>query len=416
MSDRRSDVVVIGAGIVGLSSAWYLRKAGLEVTLLSRDKVGEGTSAGNAGMIVPSHVVPLAAPGVISQGLRWLLNPRSPFHIKPRLDPELIRWLLTFRSFCTDRHVAYAAPILAELSLRSTGLFEDLQAEVGEFGWRGTGLLMVHRSAKYRDDDWKSADLAETLGLRIRRLDEAATRAVEPGIRSDVLGSVLYEDDGRVDPDAFLHVVGAGLQTAGVRVEEGVEVTGLSASAMSVRVTTRRETHVADSVVIAAGSWSSALGRMVGSRLPVQPAKGYSITIPGFEGMPTIPMILSEDKVTVTPMPGRVRFAGTLALGDFDGSIDPRRFSPIQAQALRYQPDISRDAVAVSRGWSGFRPASPDGLPLIGRLARSPRLVAATGHGMMGMTLGPVTGRLVADLVTGSEPIVNPAPFDPSRF
>lgn len=416
MSDRRSDVVVIGGGIVGLSSAWYLRKAGLDVTLVSRDPVGVGTSAGNAGMIVPSHVVPLAAPGVISQGLRWLLNPASPFHIKARPDPDLIRWLLTFRSHCTDRHVAYAAPILAELSLRSVRLFEDLQAEIGDFGWRQTGLLMVHRSTKYRDDDWRAADVAEGLGLRVRRLDEAGTRAAEPGIRSDVLGSVLYQDDGRVDPDAFLHLASSALREAGVKIEEEVEVTGLSASTGSVHVATPRGTIVADTVVLAAGSWSAALGRMLGSRLPVQPAKGYSITIPGTEGMPTIPMILAEDKVTVTPMPGRLRFAGTLALGDFDPSIDPRRFGPIQAQALKYQPDISPDAVSVSRAWSGFRPASPDGLPIIGRLGRSPRIVAATGHGMMGVTLAPVTGRLVADIVTGVAPVVNPKPFDPSRF
>lgn len=416
MSDRRSDVVVIGAGIVGLSSAWYLRKAGLDVTLVSRDPVGVGTSAGNAGMIVPSHVVPLAAPGVISQGLRWLLNPASPFHIKARFDPDLIRWLLTFRSHCTDRHVAYASPILAELSLRSVNLFEELQTEVGDFGWRQTGLLMVHRSTKYRDDDWRAADVAEALGLRVRRFDEAGTRATEPGIRSDVLGSVLYQDDGRVDPDAFLRVMGVALREAGVRIEEEAEVTGLSASTESVRVTTRQGSIVADTMVLAAGSWSAKLGRMLGTVLPVQPAKGYSITIPGGEGMPTIPMILAEDKVTVTPMPGRLRFAGTLALGDFDPSIDPRRFAPIQAQALKYQPDISRDAVDVSRAWSGFRPASPDGLPIIGRLARSPRVVAATGHGMMGVTLAPVTGRLVADIVTGSGPVVNPRPFDPSRF
>jgi D-amino-acid dehydrogenase len=416
MSERRSDVVVIGGGIVGLSSAWYLRKAGLEVTLICRDPLGVGTSAGNAGMIVPSHVIPLAAPGVISQGLRWLLNPASPFHIKARLDPDLIRWLLTFRSHCTDRHVAYAAPILAELSLRSVRHFEELQAEVGEFGWRQTGLLMVHRSAKYRDDDWRAADVAEGLGLRVRRLDEAGTRAAEPGIRSDVLGSVLYQDDGRVDPDAFLRVMGTALREAGVRIEEGAEVTGLSASTGSVRMATRQGSIVADTVVLATGSWSAALGRMLGSRLPVQPAKGYSITIPRRDGMPTIPMILAEDKVTVTPMPDRLRFAGTLALGDFDPSIDPRRFGPIQSQALKYQPDISRDQVDVSRAWSGFRPASPDGLPIIGRIVRSPRVVAATGHGMMGVTLGPVTGRLVADLVAGNDPVVNPEPFAPSRF
>ncbi|MCJ7629231.1 MAG: FAD-dependent oxidoreductase, partial [Longimicrobiales bacterium] len=277
----RSDVVVVGGGIVGLCSAWYLRKAGAEVTVLSRDPVpGGDASEGNAGMIVPSHVVPLSAPGAVSQGLRYLTSRTSPFYVKPRLDPEFIRWLWRFWRSCTDSHVAFAAPVLRDQSLESIRLLSELQGEIGDFGWEQTGLLMVYRSEKHREENLRAAELAESLGLRVRRLDADRTLGLEPGLRPETQGSVLYEDDGRVDPSALLARLRAALSANGVIQRDGVCVAALrrnSGSRVEIRLVDGERVDCS-AVVLAAGAWTGELAATLGVRVPVQPAKGYSLT------------------------------------------------------------------------------------------------------------------------------------------
>jgi D-amino-acid dehydrogenase len=414
VSADRTDVLVVGGGAVGLSAAWYLLRAGCEVRIVSRDRIGVGASAGNAGMIVPSHVVPLSAPGVIAQGLRWLANPESPFHVRLRPDPDLARWIWRFRAHCTPAHVAYAAPILRTLSMTSVDLFSGLQDEIGDFGWRQTGLMMLYRTEKYRVENLKAADTAESLGLRVRRLDGRGVLGVEPDLRSDADGGVLYEDDGRIDPEAFLSRLAVELERRGVEIRDGVTVRSVGKRiGGTTTVHTDRGDLGASTVVLAAGAWGGRTGPV---RLPVQPAKGYSVTVDASGEGPGIPMILSEEKVTITPLPGRLRFGGTLSLAGFDASVDPRRVRPIRAQVVRYRPDLSPADVEGLAVWSGFRPASPDGLPIVGRLRPRTDIVVATGHGMMGMTLAPVTGRIVADLVTGERNAIDPAPLSPYRF
>ncbi len=416
MADK-ADVLVIGGGVVGLCAAYFLRRAGRDVTVLTRDPVGAGASAGNAGMIVPSHVVPLAAPGVIAQGLRWLAHPESPFHIKPRADAALARWLFTFRRHCTEAHVARAAPILRDLSLASVALFEEMQNDLGDFGFEQTGLLMLYHTEKGRKENLRAAALAEDAGLAVERLDADAVRALEPGLRTPVGGAVLYRQDGRVAPDRFLHRLAEALRARGVALREGVAVTGFERR--GDRLTGARTTAgfvEAESVVIAAGAWSGRLAKAAGVRLPVQPAKGYSLTLPAPHGGPRLPMILTDEKTTVTPMRGRIRFAGTLALAGFDPSVDARRAAPIRRLARRYVPDASEDDLDRAGVWSGFRPCSPDGLPLLGRSPRHANLFFATGHGMMGVTLAPVTGQLLAELLAGSVPSLPLAPLAPERF
>lgn len=414
---HQTDVIVIGGGVVGLCAAHALRRAGREVTVLSRDPIGQGASAGNAGMIVPSHLIPLSAPGVVAQGLRWLGNPTSPFYIKPRLDLDLARWLLVFRRHCTARHVAHAMPILRDLSLASADAFAALQDDIGDVGYAQTGILMLYHTPKARQESLKQADQAEAAGLQVERLDAAALHALEPGLRTPAEGAVRYHQDGRIDPDALLHRLARALRADDVPLLEGVKVEALEARGDAVTaVRTAQGLFRARTIVLAAGAWTPLLARTAGLRVLVQPARGYSLTVPAPPGSPRLPMILADEKVTVTPMPGRLRFTGTLALAGFDPTLDARRIAPLRQLARAYLPDASDAEVEALAPWFGYRPCSPDGLPIIGPSPRYGNLIVATGHGMMGVTLAPITGRLVAAHVTGAAPPLDPVPLRVGRF
>jgi D-amino-acid dehydrogenase len=404
MTTRR-DVIVVGGGSLGLCTAWYLLKAGRKVTVLTRDPVGVGASVGNAGMLVPSHVVPLASPGVIAQGIRWLARRDSPFHIKPRLDLNLIRWLLRFRASATAAHVAFAAPHLRDLSLASLEAFDELKTELDDFALSRTGLMMVYRTEDGYRANMQAADVAEKLGLLVRRLTGPEVLEQEPALRSAHTGAVLYPQDGRVNPDAFIRALGAAIRKAGGEILEGVEVEAVK----NRRVDCRTGSWSGSDVVVAAGAWTQQLA----PGIPVQPAKGYSISQDCEPGGLTMPMILSEEKVTITPLPGRIRFGGTLSLSGLDASIDQRRLAPILAQA-----DLYRESPTTPREqtWSGFRPCSPDGLPILGAMPGEPGCWIASGHGMMGLSLGPGSGQLMAGLITGKVPAAKATAFSPGRF
>ncbi|GAB5537205.1 MAG: FAD-dependent oxidoreductase [Rubricoccaceae bacterium] len=411
---NRADVAVIGAGAVGLCAARALQRRGREVTVLTREPVGIGASAGNAGMVTPSHFVPLSSPGVIGQGLRWMLNPASPFHIRPRLNADLVRWLWLFRKHCTEAHVQRSMPVLRDLALASVDLMEALQDDVGDIGYAQTGLLMAYRTEKGRKADLELADRAEAMGLGVERLDAAALAEREPTFSSDLLGAVLHKQDGRVDPDALLRQLEAALTRDGARVHSGLDVHTLDPQPDgTTRLHTSNGEIQAETVVLAAGSWTSQLTASLGLRLPLQPAKGYSLTTEAPADAPTLPTIFTDDKVTVTPLPssGRLRFTGTLALTGFDPSVDERRAAPIRQLAARYAPEA-----ADLEMWSGYRPCSPDGLPYIGPVLGHNSVLVATGHGMMGLMLAPVSGELVAELAMGEPTTVDASPFRPDRF
>ena len=306
-----------------------------------------------------------------------------------------------------------AAPILRDLSLASTDGFAAMQEIIGDVGYVQTGLLMAYHTEKGRAENLKAAALAEDAGLAVERLGAEAARTLEPALLPPCDGAVLYRQDGRVDPEALLHRLATYLRNQGVAIQEGVTAAGFETQGDRVQsVHTATGPIHADEVVLAAGAWTGRLASALGLRVPVQPARGYSVTVPAPDGGPRLPTILTDEKLTITPMPGRLRFAGTLALAGFDATVDARRAAPIQALAERYAPDAAEHAPV----WSGFRPCSPDGLPIIGRSPRHRNLTLATGHGMMGITLAPITGDLVAHLVSGTTPPLDVRPLAPDRF
>jgi len=422
--NRHFDVVVIGGGIVGMSCAHYLRRRGASVCIVDRGRYSEGASTGNAGMIVPSHIIPLSAPGVIAKGIKWLMNPESPLYIKPSANPQFMKWLWLFQKHCTDAHVRYAVPVLRDLSLASRDLLTEMCDLRGfeSVGLEHDGLLMLHNSEKAAKDNAELAEIAKDAGLEIQSLDRDATLALEPALKTEITGSVFFQQDASIHPEQLLRALEEHLKSSGPELGEetagevafvDAEVKSIARSGKQiVHVSTNGEKITGDHFVIAAGSWTPHLTKGLGLNLAIQPAKGYSVTVPVEDSSMRIPCVVTDDKVTITPMPGCIRFGGTLALQGFDASIDERRVRPIRRQAELYCDPESVEAVQT---WSGFRPASPDGLPYIGAIPKTSNAFVASGHGMMGVTLGPITGKLISEIILDESTSMDSSPFRADR-
>jgi len=414
----RPTAIVVGGGVIGVCSAYYLARDGWEVTLLEKGEIASGCSYGNGGLIVPSHAVPLAAPGVWKKGLRFLLRRDAPFRIKPRLDLELASWLFRFHRSCTPEHTARSLPLLRDLGFKSLRLYEEMARLPGlDFGFRQDGLLYVYRSPKAFDEARQEAKLLDGAGIGSRILDDRETLAFEPNLLPGAVGGVLFPDDAQIVPDAFVRGLARVAEGLGVRVLTGTEVLGLQASGSRVTgVRTKDGRFGADEVVIATGSWSAGLTRDLGLRLPVQPGKGCSITFDRARPVPRLPLLLAEVRVFLTPLGNeRLRIGGTLELSGLDLSVDSRRVDAILRGARQYL----REVPSPSEGrppWAGLRPCTPDGLPLLGRPGRFENLILATGHAMVGISLGPITGHLVAELACRRQPSIPLEALHPDRF
>lgn len=402
---------------MGLCTAFYAAERGLRVTIVERGGPhDEGCSYGNAGMIVPSHVVPLAAPGMVALGLRYLLSPESPFYVRPRPSLDLLRWGVRFWRSANARHVARAAPLLRDLHLASRACFEELGRQA-DFDLVQRGLLMLCRTARGLEEEARAAEYARSLGLPGHVLSAAEAQAIEPGVRLDVAGAVHYPLDCHLTPARLMSALHLALDRASVRVAWNASVTGWRTAGGRVEaVTTSQGELTADEYVLAAGVWSAPVARDLGIALPMQAGKGYSLTLREPRRRPALCAILSEARVAVTPMGGALRFGGTMELTGIETTINPARVRGIVKAVPRYLPDFATSDFEGVPAWCGLRPCSPDGLPYVGRTGRFRNLSIATGHSMMGVSLAPITGRLLADVLTGAPPSIDIAALHPDRY
>ncbi|RIV27455.1 FAD-dependent oxidoreductase [Fibrisoma montanum] len=409
---------IIGGGISGLFSAYYLQKEGHKVTLLDKGSLDDGCSHGNAGMIVPSHIIPLAAPGMIAKGVRWMLSPTSPFYVKPRLNRDLIRWGWLFRQNATAGHVERSIPILRDLSLLSKRLYQDVATDSGmAFGWAERGLLMLYKTPQAEHEMAEEADVANRAGIDAQVLSAQQVQDLEPETRLTVRGAVYYPGDAHIYPNQLISGLIAQLRRMGVIIREQEPVTDFRLERGAIKaVVTHAGSYEFDEVVLAAGAWSPELTKKLGLSLPLQGGKGYSFMLTEPPATIRIPAIMLEARATATPMNGHLRIAGTLEIAGTDLSVNPNRVRGIVQSVNQYYPDLPVAMPATETVWRGLRPCSPDGLPYIGRVDHLRNVTLATGHGMMGVSLGPATGKLVAEVIS-NQPVSQPLePFSPTRF
>jgi D-amino-acid dehydrogenase len=405
----KRDIVIVGGGAIGVCCAYELAKRGAEVTLLERgDELAAGASSGNAGLLCPSHSEPLANPASVKNGLRWMLRPDSPFYLRPR--PGVAPWLARFVKASTAARAAEGTRIIRELSLASLELHAQLAAQGLNTGFERRGILNVYET----ESRFASARThAEHTGLTARVLDADETRQLEPAVGA-VVGGVYFPDEAHCDPLAFVYAVGRAARDAGATVETNAEVRRLRRSNGGLALDTSRGELQARTVVLAAGAWSSQLAAQVGVFLPQEGGKGYHVDLEPAAGDPRIPTGMDEAHVIATPLPGRLRLSGTLELSGLDLSISATRVEAIRRAAARvFSIDDERPVVET---WAGLRPCTPDGLPVIGRPYGVDPLVLATGHARKGLSLSPMTGTLVAELVSREQPSFDLAPLSPDRF
>lgn len=409
------DVLVIGGGVIGVCTAYELAGKGAQVTLIERQEIASGASYGNGGLIVPSHCIPLAAPGAPLQGLRWMFNPESPFYIKPRFDPELIEWLFRFAVASRRKSMMRSIAVLRDLLHASSQIYDEIAAQAGfEFNYEKKGTLMVYLDPRALEDGIKETRLLEQFGVSAKVMNSQELRDFEPVLTRDVAGGIHYSQDAHIDPYRFVTGLAEKAKERGVQILTKTEALGFDSNEHITSVRTTRGYISAEQVVLSAGSWSPGLANDLKIKLPVQPAKGYSITLESPAGRLKTPLMFGEAHVVVTPLDGRLRLAGTLEFAGMDFSINERRVAAIRRASARYLAGM--EGAKLMEIWRGFRPCTPDDLPVISRAKRYNNLIVATGHATLGMSLGPITGRLVSQLIAGEKPDVETDALRLERF
>ena len=410
-------VIIAGGGVIGLCSALYAAQAGYRVTVVDRNSATrDGCSYGNAGMIVPSHFVPLAAPGMVALGLKWMWNPESPFYIKPRLSADLLAWAYRFWRAATPGHVARSAPLIRDLSLTSRALYVDLASSM-DFGLVKDGLLMLCKTAHGLDEEAAGATKANALGIPAEVLDAKQTAALDPGVTMDIAGSVYYPKDCHLSPGRFMAAVQERCEALGVKFLWDTSISGWKLEGSKIRaLQTSAGELEAEEFVLCGGSWSPEMLSGLKLNLPMQAGKGYSLTVKEPRQLSRICAIFTEARIAVTPMDGAMRFGGTMEVAGLNEDITQRRVQGIIKAVPKYYPAFKPEDFANIQPWRGLRPCSPDGLPYLGRTAAAQNLVIATGHAMMGLSLAPVTGKIVSQLLTKAKPEIEVNLLSPDRY
>ncbi|HJT97586.1 MAG TPA: FAD-dependent oxidoreductase [Rhodanobacteraceae bacterium] len=416
MATREADVLILGGGVIGLACAYYLLEAGRGVTVLEQGTPGCGSSHGNCGTLTPSHATPLAMPGVIGPALRALMQPDAPLRIAPKLDMALWRWLFGFARRCNWDDFRAATIAKAPLLRESRRLIEALvRKESLDCELETIGTLYVFRdAAELEHSRWLPRALGE-IGLPIETLDAKRVEAMEPALKPGTAGGYFNPGDAHLRPDRYVAELARVVRAKGGAIEEGAHIGAIEREGSRIaRVRTSVGDFEGREVVLALGAWSPALARQLGVDLPIQPGKGYSITYTRPALCPRIPLVLKERSVCVTAWSSGYRLGSTMEFAGYDATLNRARLDALRRGAAEYLSEP--EGPSVVEEWYGWRPMTPDDLPMLGRAPGLDNLVLATGHGMLGVSMSAMTGVLVSEVVTGRPPSLDLAPYSVARF
>jgi len=417
MNASRSDVLILGGGVIGLASALHLLRGGARVRVLEQGTPGCGASHGNCGTLTPSHAAPLTMPGTLGVALRSVLRADAPLYLNPRLDGPRLRWLMGFARHCTWRDFEHAAKARAAILQRSCRLIAELVSTAKlDCEFVEEGLLYVYRTAEQMaDDEHHHAQLLDRLGIPVQRLRGDDVQTMEPALKPGVLGGLFHPGDARLRPDRYAAELARLVREHGGMIETGAKVERIATSDRSISsVATTLGDFTADRVVLALGAWSPLLGKQLGLRLPMQPGKGYSLTYSRPVLAPRHAMVLREPKVCVTTWESGFRLGSTMEFSGYAQGLNRTRMDALRRGAAEglHEPEGPQ----LQEEWWGWRPMSVDEVPIIGPSTRWSNLHLATGHGMLGVSMSAATGELVAAQMLGATPAIDPAPYAPSRF
>lgn len=410
--------LIIGGGIVGLFSAYFLQKEGIEVTIIDRTDLMDNCSTGNAGMIVPSHIIPLAAPGMITKGISWMFSSKSPFYIHPRLDFKLAQWCLLFFKAANETQVKKAIPFLKNFSLLSKALYQEFRKDHPEsaIALVEKGLMMAYQTESMEKEEIEFAHLARKYGLEADILTQEDIRKVEPNLELKARGAVLFPGDAHLDPGALYSFLKKYLEEKGVKFLTKTQVLGFekSGSKVDAIITDQGKIEV-NKVLLCGGSWSGELARMLDFSLPMMGGKGYSFIQ---KNKPEIKQatILTEQKVAVSPYGETIRFGGTMEIAGTNQSINMNRVKGIFESINRYYPAFEAKFPNGTQIWKGLRPCSPDGLPYVGQSPTYSNVLVGSGHSMMGISLAPATGKILAELHQQKDTSMEIQGFEVGRY
>jgi D-amino-acid dehydrogenase len=411
-------ITIIGGGVIGLCTAYYLQKEGFEISIIEKGDITDGASFGNAGFISPSHFIPLASPAIIGKAFKWMLNASSPFYIKPRISNDLIRWGMAFWKSANKETMQRNIPHLHNILQLSRALMDELKNELGNrFRMEEKGCLMLYKKPSTAAHEYELSKEASSLGLETKIFSSGEIQAMEPDIQMDVLGAVLYSLDCHLHPGDFMQVLKKYLTSHGVKFQLNTTVTGFEKKGRKiVAVHTDNGLFPFDEIIIAAGAWLPLLARLLNIDILLEAGKGYSMTYFAMQKNLHFPSILVERRVAMTPMGNELRMGGTMEISGINRKILDKRVAAIYRAAREYYPGLDLLFPERDRVWQGLRPLSPDGLPYIGRHSKYENLILSGGHAMMGVSLAAATGHLTEQIISGKKTSIDMVAFNPERF